>query len=242
MKVWRLLPFLNADGQTQMAIDAAIFEGHRLGESPPTLRFYQWQRPTLSLGYHQRQIPEHWRSIQVNGRPIELVQRPTGGRGVLHAGDLTYAVIWSSFADSRSIAYAEICKFLITGWGKLGIRLQYGTTGRGYIHNPNCFGTATRADLVLENDSKLIGSAQKRSGSVILQHGSMALSPDRNLWESIFQEPAPEIPEAIQTIDRTTLIQTLTQAAIEAFQLDAIEVHSLNSFEENWVNHARKDH
>jgi lipoate-protein ligase A len=64
--------------------------------------------------------------------------------------------------------------------------LHYGSAGRGYIHNPNCFGTATGADLVLADGTKLIGSAQLRRDRVILQHGSIRLEPDAELFAQVF--------------------------------------------------------
>jgi lipoate-protein ligase A len=183
---WRLIPLMTADGATQMAIDRWLFEQHAQGLHPPTLRFYTWEPIALSLGYHQRQFPDHWRSLTYKDQPIALVQRPSGGRAVLHQGDLTYAVVASGMGLSRKVAYEKICEFLIAGWRSLGVSLHYGTAGRGYIHNPNCFGTATSADLVTDSGYKLIGSAQLRRGECILQHGSMRLCPDLDLFYQVF--------------------------------------------------------
>jgi lipoate---protein ligase len=114
------------------------------------------------------------------------VRRPSGGRAVLHQGDLTYAVVASGFSGSRTQAYQQICAFLIHGWRSLGVELAYGEAGRGYIHNPNCFGTATGADLVTPDGVKLIGSAQLRRDPAILQHGSMQLTTDPGLFGQVF--------------------------------------------------------
>jgi lipoate-protein ligase A len=59
---------------------------------PPVLRFYSWQPTAISLGLHQTKFPDHWLElIQVHG--LDLVRRPTGGRGVLHQGDICYSLI-----------------------------------------------------------------------------------------------------------------------------------------------------
>lgn len=202
-----------------MALDEAIFQSVVAGESLPTLRFYTWQRPTISLGYHQRIYPSHWDTLcwDQDGQTIDRVQRPTGGRAVLHQGDLTYALIAPGFSASRSAAYGQICEFLIQGWRSLGVELHYGSTGRGYIQNPNCFATATGADLVLSNGSKFIGSAQKRSGDVILQHGSMCLNPDDRLWRQVFDTKAPEIPDSVRYEGINRIIEALSQSATEVF-------------------------
>ena len=185
-RVWRLIPILAASGSVQMAIDRWLLVQHESGKCLPTLRFYTWSPPAISLGYHQRQYPEFWQNLIWKGQKLDLVRRPTGGRAVLHQGDLTYSVVTSGIRGNTIEIYTKICEFLIQGWRSLGIELYYGQAGRGYIHNPNCFGTATGADLVLADGSKLIGSAQLRKGGAVLQHGSIRLNPDVDLFIKVF--------------------------------------------------------
>lgn len=184
--IWRLIPLIDAPGAVQMAIDAWLLEQHLEGKMPSVLRFYTWSPAAISLGYHQRSWPEHWQHLTWQGQPIELVRRPTGGRAVLHQGDLTYAVITSNLPGSRMEVYRYLCQFLITGLRSHNLSLQFGEAGRGYIHNPDCFGTATAADLVLPTGEKLIGSAQLRRRQGILQHGSIRVQQDVGLLEEVF--------------------------------------------------------
>ncbi|MCU0527421.1 MAG: lipoate--protein ligase family protein [Elainella sp. Prado103] len=199
--VWRLIPCLTASGAEQMAIDTWLLEQHRLGLHPPTLRFYQWQPIAISLGYHQKQYPPAWRQLRWQGQPIDLVRRPSGGRAVLHQGDLTYAVIGSGWIGTRHQVYEQICQFLIAGWRSLGVELHFGAAGRGYIHNPNCFGTATAADLVTAKGMKFIGSAQLRRGPAILQHGSMRLNADLALFQQVFGAADAAVGDLAGTIE-----------------------------------------
>jgi lipoate---protein ligase len=212
---WRLIPLIDAPGEVQMAIDLWLFNQHCLGLQPPTLRFYTWSPVAISLGYHQSKFPDAWRTLVWQGQPVEVVRRPSGGRAVLHQGDLTYAVIGSGFVGSRAEAYREICRFLIEGWRSLSIPLQYGQAGRGYIHNPNCFATATGADLITPNGTKLIGSAQLRRSNAILQHGSMRLNPDPDLFQTVFGVSS----EAVLPMQVSVLraIEALTTAASQCF-------------------------
>ena len=203
-----------------MALDLWLFNQHCLGLHPPTLRFYTWSPTALSLGYHQSKFPNFWRQLSWNNQPIDLVRRPSGGRAVLHQGDLTYAVIASGFAASRAVAYQEICEFLIEGWRSLSISLEYGQTQRGYIHNPDCFGTATAADLIMPNGNKLIGSAQLRRGSAILQHGSMRLNPDPALFLQVFEQSSETLFSL--TIPPQTIINALTTSAQQCFGIQLI--------------------
>lgn len=214
-----------------MAIDTWLLNQHGLGLHPPTLRFYTWSPAAISLGYHQRRYPESWRHLTWNGESIDLVQRPSGGRAVLHQGDLTYAAIVSGFEGSRMEVYQAICEFLVQGWRSLGVELHYGEAGRSYIHNPNCFGTATAADLVTSENIKLIGSAQLRRNNAILQHGSMRIKPDATLFEQVFgTEKLPQIDTSIDTI-----INALTNTAIECFDIELV-TQPLTSAEWSAIN------
>lgn len=219
-QVWRLIPHLEAPGQVQMAIDKWLLEQHLLGH-PSSLRFYTWSPSAISLGYHQRQYPEYWGNLRWRGDKLDLVQRPTGGRAVLHQDDLTYAVVTSGLVGNRVQVYKKICEFLIQGWRSLNVELHYGTAGRGYIHNPNCFGTATDADLVTSDGCKLIGSAQLRRGKAILQHGSMRLQPNAELFTAVFGTDLTSV-QLPQNLDLETIITALVAAAIDCFHIQFV--------------------
>ena len=193
--VWRVLPQFKAPGAVQMALDSWLLDRHcqsdRSDRTRSVLRFYRWSPAAISLGYHQREIPDRWHALAI-AQGLDLVRRPSGGRAVLHKGDLTYAVITSSHTNRRE-TYEYICEFLIQGFASLGIQLQYGKAGRGYMHNPNCFATATSADLVTSNGQKLIGSAQLYRHNSVLQHGSIAIQPDYDLLQQIFGIETPVV-------------------------------------------------
>jgi lipoate---protein ligase len=214
-----------------MAIDRWLLEQHSTGKHPPTLRFYTWSPSAISLGYHQRQYPQHWQNLTWQGKKLDLVRRPTGGRAVLHQGDLTYAVVTSGLIGNRVQVYQKICKFLIQGWRSLGVELRYGTAGRGYIHNPNCFGTATGADLVTLDNAKLIGSAQLRRGGVILQHGSMRLQQDAELFAEVFGAESFTNVQLPRNLGIEKIIEALIKAAINCFDIQ-LEMQPLS--EEEW--------
>lgn len=215
-----------------MSIDRWLLEQHLSGNHPPTLRFYTWSSPTISLGYHQKKYPLHWQNLNWKGRKLDLVRRPTGGRAVLHQGDLTYAVVTSGLPGSRIEAYKIICEFLIQGWRNLGLDLHYGTAGRGYIHNPNCFETATSADLVLPDNTKFIGSAQLRKGNVILQHGSIRLQPDPELFAQVFGAESftpVELPDYLKVEnDQSVKFNTGNIENIEKVNPEKIDFERIN--------------
>lgn len=197
-----------------MAIDDWLLDQHCQGLQPSILRFYTWKPIAISLGYHQRQWPIHWQDLQWQGQSVPLVRRPSGGRAVLHQGELTYTVITTSTQQNRRATYCNICQFLRQAGAKLGWNLNFGQAGRGYHQQTNCFRVATTADLVLSDGYKLIGSAQLWRGPGVLQHGSIRLTPDPELFEAVFQEPL--ITSSLLSSEHSQSSQVLQTALLEA--------------------------
>jgi lipoate---protein ligase len=231
--VGRLIPCFTAPGELQMQIDRWLLQEYLAGRQPVTLRFYQWSPVAISLGYHQRRYPIAWESLQYQGQPIDLVRRPTGGRAVLHQGELTYSIVTKGIVGDRLATYQHLCDFLIQGWRKLGLELTYGLRGRDYRDQADCFATATGADLVLLDGYKLVGSAQLICDGAVLQHGSMRLNPDLELFAQVFGMrtalPIMQMPEieqisaAVSNAAATVLnlqwqVQPLSDAELAAIQ------------------------
>lgn len=201
-----------------MAIDTWLFDQCYRGLLPPTLRFYTWEPAAISLGRNQRHWPIHWQSLTWHEGAIDLVRRPTGGRAVLHEGDLTYAIALSHPTRDRRQAYRELCQFLIDGWQTLGVNLQFGQSQQNYTQKANCFATATKADLVLDTGFKLIGSAQAWQGQTVLQHGSMRLNPNPKLIEQVFGNRSETAPIPTTTLPGFSASEIMTQL-IQAAQI-----------------------
>ena len=193
----RWIPPLCLSGAWQMAIDGWLLDqvapaAPVAGTDEPVLRVYRWDRPTLSLGHHQRQLPSHWWLLAEAGR-LDLVRRPSGGRAVLHGFDLTYALIWPEPPRRRRQAYAQTCAWLQSCFAEMGLPLQAGSDSLR-SQPPSCFSSATEADLVHADGSKRIGSAQYWHAGSLLQHGSIQLEPPADLWHAVFAEMPPALP------------------------------------------------
>ncbi|MCT7954664.1 lipoate--protein ligase family protein [Laspinema palackyanum] len=233
--LWRLIPPIQVNGSLQMAVDLWLLDQYVSGNHPPVLRFYTWEPVAISLGYHQRRSPQRWENLSWDGMPIELVRRPTGGRAVLHQGDLTYMVVMSDpdagggtgAKRSAMPGYEAICEFLIAGWRSLGVELQYGQARRGYHQTANCFATATGADLVLPSGEKFIGSAQLRRNGAVLQQGSMQLNPSPELFSEVFgtegrvHSGLPVLSLPLEVI-RERAIASLVESASRCFGVQLI--------------------
>ena len=216
---WRWIPPITADGATQMALDRWMLE-QLIAGGGPILRLYRWSRPTLSLGVHQRRLEPHWPALVQDGL-IDQVRRPSGGRAVLHAGELTYALVCRPVSSRRVEAYGEACRWLQEAFAALGQPLRFGGDGPRQAQGlSSCFASGTAADLVHADGAKRIGSAQLWRGPALLQHGSVLLEPDLALWRTVFGEDPPQlsplaVPHRSPMADAPLPLDTL-QAALRA--------------------------
>jgi len=178
---WRLLLSGPASGALNMALDEAILRAVAAGQAPPTLRFYAWDPPCLSLGRGQPQSDVDAEALHRAG--YGLVRRPTGGRGILHIDELTYSVIAPEseprVADGIIESYRRLSAGLTRGLEILGIhdivadqRVENRNT-----HGPVCFEVPADYEITA-GGRKLVGSAQMRSQGVVLQHGALPLCGD----------------------------------------------------------------
>ena len=110
-------------GAVNMQRDAALLAAQGPGD-PPVLRLYRWSPPAVSLGHHQR--VGAFDAAAIAARGYGLVRRPTGGRAILHADELTYAVVGASpcplFGASLHETYATINRALVRFLTELGLR------------------------------------------------------------------------------------------------------------------------
>ena len=186
MSRWRLIESGPLPGALNMALDAALLELHALGESPPTLRLYQWEPAALSLGYFQRRCGLDTAACRRLG--IDVVRRPTGGRAVLHLHDLTYSLVAGlpeGLPSSPAAAYRLICSGLLAGLRLLGVEAE---PGREPLKPPQpevCFLRLAACDLS-HGGRKFAGSAQTWRGSSLLQHGSIVLSSQAEPLAAVF--------------------------------------------------------
>jgi lipoate-protein ligase A len=171
---WRFLDSGWASGARQMAVDDALLTLCGQGHSPPTLRLFSFRPPCLSLGRFQPILPETWREAG-----LEVVRRPTGGRAVLHRGDICYSVIAPAdhplVAGSIYQSYAKIARALAEGLAILGLPPLQEAAAQGRLPGGDwCFEAIAPHELAL-NGAKLVGSAQLRRDGILLQQGSIRL-------------------------------------------------------------------
>jgi lipoate-protein ligase A len=164
-----------AAGPWNMAVDEAILESAEPGQC--VLRFYQWQAPTLSLGYFQR-YEDRWQHEP--SRACAVVRRASGGGAILHDHELTYSLTVATdhpLAADRLGLYRAMHLALIDTLTQWSI---HPSLCEPSPHTPEtkepflCFQRRASGDVLLDG-AKIAGSAQRRSRSAVLQHGSVLL-------------------------------------------------------------------
>lgn len=162
-----------------LAQDDELFE--------PILRLYSWKPFAISLGYQQSDEDIDKEVCEREG--VDIIRRPTGGRAVYHSDELTYAVILRTEPSEGIYAvHNRISQFLLDSLQPLcGGQLAL-TSGRdsanirdvyieGAATNIACFASTSRHEITW-NRKKVVGSAQRRFGNAVLQHGSILLGDE----------------------------------------------------------------
>ncbi len=224
------MPYGEYDAVTNMAVDEALLDLHLAGNTPPTLRFYGWAPPAVSFGYGQKVSSSTIARIKKAG--YDLVRRPTGGRAVLHQGELTYCFIATSrgaehgdasatedspfepiLDGSVAKAYRQICNALINGLTALGVETTMGKSSDGsYKSYDDCFQATTQADLQYQG-KKIVGSAQLRRRHGVMQHGSLMINqPQDKMAELLGDEPQDNEPNLPQ---RHFNLSDILQSAVD---------------------------
>jgi lipoate-protein ligase A len=178
--VWRVLRYQVHSAFDNMAIDEAVFREVQEHRSPPTIRFYGWCQPSISLGYFQ-DLRSEVNLDACKRLGIDVVRRPTGGKAVLHGSDLTYAVVarqeGDCFEPGILATYLAISRCLSRALRDWGIPVDYAESSRSSPEaflNASCFAKPSRYELLV-HDRKICGSAQARSKGAFLQHGSILI-------------------------------------------------------------------
>ena len=172
-------------GQFNMEFDIrlmrAFAEGafaREFGEGRCLWRFYRWSPAAVSLGRNQN--PEEIDREQCNADGVDVVVRPTGGRAVFHADELTYS-FFAATPLPNEVIYRMVHETIARALSKIGVAAEFCRSQpdfRARYASPesvSCFTASARYELQVDG-RKIVGSAQRRQGNVILQHGSLPLS------------------------------------------------------------------
>ena len=197
-------------GARNMSIDEALL----LHVGPrPCLRLYTWEPACVSLGH--RQAPPAWIS-RARGLGLDVVRRVSGGGAVIHAGDLTYAFVapraHPTIPRGVRASYDWIRAALIDGLRGLGLEAEPSRGEPGAERAAVCFDAATGNEVAI-GAAKLVGSAQRRTRAGLLQHGSIRLADDSELYRRLFERTLPPVGACLGM-----RVDTLASALCGAFE------------------------
>jgi lipoyl(octanoyl) transferase len=170
-----------------MGIDQTLLDrAEQQGES--WLRLYQWQPHCLSFGRHEP-ATRRYDVDRIRELGLDTVRRPTGGRAVWHHQELTYSVAApTDRLGSLQAAYLEIHRMLAAALGELGIPTSLAAPTRtAPVDAGACFAQAAGGEVMV-GGRKVVGSAQLRRGTALLQHGSILLDDDQSLVASLTRD------------------------------------------------------
>jgi lipoate-protein ligase A len=225
---WRLLRSDAADGVTNMAVDAALL-AHARRTGTATLRLYAWDRPTLSLGRHER-ARGLFDAGRMDAAGIGVVRRPTGGRALLHHREITYSVTAPDVL-SLSDSYAAINLLLLDALARLGVEAHVAFP-RGRPLRPEgaaCFAEPGAGELVVRG-AKLVGSAQLREDGALLQHGSILIADDQPLIATIRATHGVNDRARVETDRPTGAAATLESTLGRTVERDEVERAIVSAF------------
>jgi lipoate-protein ligase A len=194
--MWSLIVDRARPGWENMAVDAALLD-RTVATGEAFLRCYQWEPHCLSFGRHEPAL-RSYDVARIRAEGFSCVRRPTGGRAVWHARELTYAVSApiSAFGGMRE-AYAAIHGILAAVIEALGGRAHLAPRSSltpGLTSGP-CFAAPVGGEVLVQG-RKVVGSAQLRAGDAFLQHGSLLLEDDQSLVRDLAGLPSGDRPEA----------------------------------------------
>lgn len=180
---WRLLKTDFNSASINMAIDRAVLVANSKGKVPPTVRFFGWSPPAISIGYFQS-LEEEVDLDACRKFDVDYVRRITGGGAVFHEKEVTYSIVipesHPEIPKNIVDSYGRICGALINGLKHLKIKSQY----------------APINDIVASG-RKISGNAQTRKMGTVLQHGTILMDVDVDKMFSLLRVPNEKIKDKL---------------------------------------------
>ena len=207
--IWRFLNTGFNPGKFNMDYDLELVRNF---SGVPVLRVYQWKPYCISLGANQDYNSVNQKKTADDG--LDIVKRPTGGRAILHAEELTYSVVYPISDDkSPKQIYREINLALkkgLTIYNPLLDKIELENTQPHFptfykdAKSTLCFAVSAMNELNYHG-KKVVGSAQRKIGNVILQHGSILCGSFHKRVIDYLNLPSDKIAEIKNEIEQTTI-------------------------------------
>lgn len=154
-------------------------------ECPLWLRLYSWRPGAITFGRNQReQSAMDWSKVG----DTAVIRRVTGGRALYHdPSELTYAIaadlealegtsLGGSIAQTGQVISEALVEFLrLRGLESQYMRHSSDENAQPeFFHKAPCFASHARHEIKSAT-GKVVASAQRRIGGVLLQHGAIKI-------------------------------------------------------------------
>jgi len=231
---WQLIEYKSLPGKNNMEVDLDLVKNSK--PDSPILRFYGWNPYCISLGANQSY--NEINTSLANKNSIDVVKRPTGGRAILHAEELTYSVVMpNSNSVSGKILYEYISNAIVNGLRNYNEKLNKVELENKSPNFSNllkesagslCFASTAKSEIKYDG-KKLVGSAQRKLGSTILQHGSILIGDfHQNLVKFLNIEEEEKSKLEFEIAEKTTEISTILS---EDVNINSLQEAIISGFE-----------
>jgi lipoyl(octanoyl) transferase len=184
------------------------------------LRLYRWSPFCLSFGRHEPALRRYDRA-EIERGGMDVVRRPTGGRAVWHARELTYAVAAPiAWFGTLPQSYRQIHGLLALAVRRLGGAASLAASApTPSLGSGACFTSAAGGEVTI-GGRKLVGSAQVRQGTAFLQHGSLLLEDNQEIVATLMRGPAPRGDEITfhEAVGRAISFEEAADSIVGAFR------------------------
>ena len=226
MESWRAIFNGGCAAEFNMAADAFLLEAAEAGEPSPVIRIYGWDRPSITIGYHQR-LERAVDVAKLGDTPV--VRRVTGGRALLHDdGELTYAVAGNflrhpALGATLEESYGVIAEAIVHFYRALGIdavvsrRADPFARSRPGILQKGCFASVSQYEIIV-GARKIAAGSQRRTQTSFMQHGVVRVALHRR-HRAINEPDSVSDGTAIPILseNRQVLEQQLSKAFSETY-------------------------
>lgn len=244
---WQFINTGCMNGEFNMKYDIELANQLLRSEIPQTVRVYGWKPWAISLGYNQSEQDIDKKKCAEYG--FEVVRRPTGGRAILHANELTYSVVMRAEGKGITEIYSAISKALVAGLQTIHPKISYENSQPNFRQlyrqqeSIPCFSSSARYEVQFEG-KKLVGSAQRRfmganGEEVVLQHGSILLGSEHKLLAEVLHIESNEIREKVSQDfeNKTTNLSSILNRTIQFDEIvNLIKTGFERAFDINFVS------
>jgi lipoate-protein ligase A len=154
----------------------------------PAVRLYGWAPEAVSLGHSQTAAEIDGDAVREYG--LDVVQRKTGGGGILHAAtEVTYAVVLpldhAALPANLAGSFGYLSQGVVAALQSLGLPAELESMP-DRTRDALCY-VRVQGTNVMVRGKKISGGAQRRTRWAVLQHGTVIVDRDEVRLARVFR-------------------------------------------------------